>query len=292
MQSHIRKVIAILLVLGVGGLLWLAASSQLRADPRIVPTPTRVSNPIAESDNQPASELPGTKGPDYAIASPSFAGKVLHWAQTAYSHVSTSPDPANGKIITADIWVRVGKDGVPEKVHTTITLPNGNLWQESVAHGTQVTTRLGKVYAADPVLGRNYCKQELTENPKDLINYLPSYFDTTKLERDGFTPMEKQSRALPQTTSLSGITPARVIGDSSWNRWQRTRGINNMKQTDIFDVEKDGRVIFAQGKLTHPNGKVISDTWSEYGNIQVYDGRLVPNSAFDFSTQAIEECNE
>lgn len=292
MSRHMRNIILVFLVLVGGIVISLAASTQLKADPRIIPTPTRVLDPSAGTNNQSASALPGTNGPDYAIASPSFARGVLHWTQTAYSYVSTSPDPANGKTVTADIWVHVGKDGIPKQVHATMTLPTGELWQETLTRGTRVTTRLGKVYAADPVLGRRYCKQELDEQEADLVNYLPSYIDTTKLKRDGFSLTNKQSRTLPPTTSLSGVAPAQVISDSSWNRWQRTKDINNMSQTDVMDIGKGGRVIFAQGKLTHPNGKVISETWSEYGDIQVYEERLIPNSVFDFSTQALEECNE
>lgn len=76
---------------------------------------------------------------------PALAGKVLHWVETSYSTVPNSPDPANGRAVTADIWELIGQDGTPLLFHGQYTIA-GVFHQEVVETPARLDITYGRDY--------------------------------------------------------------------------------------------------------------------------------------------------
>lgn len=262
----------------------------LGSTPPPVSPPPPGTTPIAE----PSVEPPDRKLPTWLVTGPSFAGKALHWTQTNYSFQVTGPDPANGQSVRADIWVQVGADGIPVNLHAIWTLPDHSLHQEVVGSGTGTIFIWGAKYQRDWPGGKRMCRQQSPAYPDWLLRgLLPPFADEAGLARSGYRKMAGLTMELPTTSHLASIQPiATYPAGSTSQAWVLQESNNGTTDTKTVVVGANSRVLLLQGQITDVEGKVINETRSVHGSLEVYDPSSLPPTTFTLSQLALDACHD
>lgn len=242
-----------------------------------------VSQPVHAQ--QKLTNLPQSSDgtPDW-LARPSFAGKVLHWTQTVYSYTSGGTDPANGRAVNGDIWVKVGSDGIPTFIHARYTLADGTVLQEFTQTQTTTTFHFSAAYHR-----ANSCTiDNQADSTGNLLSALPLFVKESLLPSNGYVPAQKViQHPYPLTPSLAGATPLQTYSSgASVHPWLSSEQLNSgMKHTYAIDVNTDGRVVATEVHLFDAKGVLVQDNWHTYGQLQVYSNISVPKSATTFLDQ-------
>jgi hypothetical protein len=208
---------------------------------------------------------------------PSFAGKVLHWAQTNYNYTRNGPDPANGKAINGDIWVIVGSDGLPTSIHARYTLLDGTFLQEFLQ------TRQGATFffSSDYHMPGACSVDNKASSTKALLSALPQFLQESSLQAEGYIKASKKlNYPEPVTTLLAGVNPLQVYNaGGKVHSWFFSETLSTgMKHSYALDIDADGRLLASEAKLFDTQGTLIEDSWATYGQLQVYSSSDVPGT--------------
>lgn len=214
---------------------------------------------------------------------PNFAGKVLHWAQINYTYEPNQPDPANGKAITADIWVWVGNDGTPSAFVARYYLPDGTLHQQSIWTPTESITIFGSDYRSLPGYDTSVgqpCVQRGAPNPH-LSSAFPLYVDPAALVGHGFvsTQASPPSHPVPTTIRPTTTSPAEIFKTATpANVWQATARQDGKTSTNYAAADSSGRLTMQQSTTTDADGTILRETWLSVGDLDVYGSSQLPAS--------------
>jgi len=211
------------------------------------------------------------------VARPSFAGKVLHWAQTNYNYTPNGPDPANGKAINGDIWVVVGSDGLPISIRARYTLSDGTFLQEFVQ------TRQGATFFFSPTyhMPTGCSVDNKASSTNALLSALPRFVQESLLPAHNYARVNKRlSYSLPITVSLDKVTALQTysVGASVYSWFFSDTLTSGMKESDALDVSTDGRLLAEEVKVFDAQGSLIQDSWHTYGQLQVYNSSDIPST--------------
>lgn len=224
---------------------------------------------------------------DWTIG-PSFAGKVLHWTQTNYNYTPNGPDPANGKAVNADIWVVVGSDGLPLVDLARFTLSDGTFLQELLLTRQTATSLFSSAYR----MPGGCIVDNKVSSTKDLLSALPQFVQESLLPAQNYIKVSKRlSYPQPVTPSLVKVTPVRIYSSgTSVHSWFFSATLSTgMKHSYALDINTDGRLLASEVKLFDAQGALIQDSWTTYGQLQVYNSSDVPG-IISALTQKDEKC--
>ncbi len=215
---------------------------------------------------------------------PALAGKVLHWVETSYSTVPNSPDPANGRAVTADIWELIGQDGTPLLFHGQYTIA-GVFHQEVVETPARLDITYGRDYDHIALGKALPCTVSARPSAGDgMRGLLPPFADAAVLARISVNSGQGiPSHSLPLTSPLARsrlLATYSAVGSVRW--WvQRQPGLQPYPSyTARQELGPDGRVLVAQAQWTDADGHVVSQSWTAYGALEVYSPETTPTSVF------------
>lgn len=214
----------------------------------------------AQANNAPADWASG----------PSFAGKVLHWAQTNYNYTPNGPDPANGKAINGDIWVVVGSDGLPTSIHARYTLSDGTFFQEFLQTRQGATFFFSSVYH----MHGGCSVDNRVSSTKALLSALPRFVQESLLPAQNYIKVSKRlNYPQPVTASLGKVTPVQIYSSGiNVHSWFFSETLTSgMKHSYALDINHDARLLASEVKLFNAQGTLIQDSWTTYGQLQVYN---------------------
>lgn len=234
---------------------------------------------VTLTSSPPQSQI----SPDWLVR-PSFAGQVLHWTQEVSSYTVNGPDPTNGKEMIGDIWVEVGSDGVPARIYTRYTLPDGTFVQELLQTPSTMTVLFDTSSRTTTVC--NVANQ--STSAKSLLSALPLFAKESLLSAASYVQVGNEIQyPLPATSSLEGVVPRQIYpaGDSI-HTWLLDKKFNSgMSDTTAMEVNADGRVLATEIKLFSSTGELIQDNWHTYGQLQIYSVTSVPTTVFALPDQ-------
>jgi hypothetical protein len=260
-------VVAALGVVSVVAVIIAFATSGARA------TPSKPALGHAQIDAVPAWMRP----------EPALAGTWIHWQEREYHYASSSPDLANGQVLTGDIWEQIGTDGIPTLAHTWFTFADGRLHQENyqdrqttiTVHGADYTT----TYPEQVPLTQNYCVTHWPVVSSSFAKLTPEFADEGKLPAAGFRLAQgAPTRPLPDTPPLAD-PPVRVYAaPASLHVWKIQHPIAATSGTSvtIINVDAAGRVVYDEWLSTDAQGHATLDTWVAKGPLYVYAAAAVP----------------
>lgn len=212
-----------------------------------------------------------------------FAGETLHWRQESYSYDPSGSDPSNGQVLTADVWLRLGSDGIPTLYHARTFLPDGALHQDVTETSAGSEVMLGKDYVplfanlANP----QWCVTTPSTPSANMASTLPFYIDISAIDASGFQPVGTSTgKPIPTTPLLPGamrvssIAPSEQIG-----HWFNQAKVGTDTWTTAYDVASDGRVLVRETFLTDEHSAVLQHYWDAFGTIDVYETSSVPPTA-------------
>lgn len=281
---------AALLIVLLNSNLILQAAQGVFPTPLPVTPPPPGTTPIPEVSIEPL----GQRLPSYFQQAPSsFTGKVLHWTNFEYSYSTSNPDPANGRVVFGEIWERLGNDGLMVKRRSRSTFPNGTFHQESVQTRDAIIVVMSAGYPKPPSsIKTPRCAPSAWHlSPEAARALLPPFADEGMLPQSSFRMSGGLTKQLPTTVSLAGVKPILTYGpDTNGRRWVLRDSTNGMSNLKALEIGLQGRVLVAQAQLTDPQGAIVNETWQAYGPLEVYDSVSVPESVFNLSQQAQEEC--
>ncbi|MGI8550741.1 MAG: hypothetical protein ACR2PL_08145, partial [Dehalococcoidia bacterium] len=282
-RGHITAVASALLALGALTLL-LGALGRDRAPLLKAQSPSTVSQSAGQAKQ--AFVIP-------SVRAGSLQNKVLHWAQTTDSYTSTSPDPANGKQVTRDVWLETDANLKVMRFHSRSTLQDGTFLQEHIQDGVQEKSILGSIYnAPSPPAGipsgatSGACSMRLLQGPHTIAEDL-LFVDSKILPQVGFNTIVGGSVVdLPTTHTPTGLSPEQAYGSGGKTQgWSIQEHLaNGDSVTTELSVTGEGRLPFYQVLRTNPQGQVISQFRVTSGTLEVYSLNPVPTSVFDPSS--------
>lgn len=254
------------------------------------PTPaSTIKNTGAHSKSSGRS--PGS-GPALWMVIPSaLAGHTVHWTQVSYSYRATSPDPANGQLVTGSVWEQIGADGIPTVFFASYTLSTGVPLQEILQTRNGVMLLLGSAYAGQ---GPSCTQQSQSVSVAQMRATLPPFADESKLASQGFskTLLKAPAYGVPTSRdSIIGVTPVQVYSSvgSAYSWVARTSLQGNATEVTIIDADAQGRVETQDSQIISGAGAITSETRTTFGVLQVYASSSVPASVFP--TQIGRACN-
>lgn len=253
------------------------------------PPPAATPEPAAGAAGKPAQPSfvpPGAGRPGFFVQR-NFAGRTLHWVQRGYSFNPGTPDPANGKEVSTEVWVRVGTDGLPTDLHVLYTFADGSFQQEIVQDRNQETVVFNPVNAPTP--GPS-CRAVWPSSLESLRYALPPFVEESALGGAGFARAGTTSLQLPATASLPGVKPVAVHVAGAMNGWEKKTVADGVTATARFDVGADGRVLATREWRTDNAGVVLGEARTTYGTLEEYDATAVPTTVFALSAQAGGVC--
>jgi len=221
---------------------------------------------------------------------PVFVNKALHWTQTVSNYTVGSPDPENGQVLTGDIWVLTGNDGVPVSLHVRYTRSDGTLVQEIVETRTSEADYFGGVYGSQPCATGSHSMSQ-----QQLQSALPIFINTTSLAGNGYQQVQTSAfRAFPETVVSSNIQPEQVyISVTIAQSWQAntTYTSSNMRDVKKLDLDGQDRLLREEVQLFNSKNTLIQDNWHTYGSLQVYNPAVVSPTIFALSAQEKGACH-
>lgn len=220
---------------------------------------------------------------------PTFIHKALHWTQAVSTYTAGSHDPENGQVLTGDIWVLTGGDGLPMSIHVRYTRSNGTLVQDIVETRTSEADYFGGAYGSQAcTIGSRKVPQQ------QLQSALPPFIDKTSLSRDGFLQVQTSSfRAFPGTALSSSIQPEQVFASSTVTQsWKANEAYtSNMRDVKMLDLDGQNRILREEVQLFDSKNTLVQDNWHTYGSLQIYNPAMVSSATFALSTQEEGTCH-
>lgn len=266
----------------------LQATAAVVPRPPAGATPPPAPTPLPGARSRPSVTPPGSGQPAYLVPGPSFAGKVLHWTQTNYTFDPNSPDATNGWPISGEMWLQFGDDGQFNRFRGYYTRADGTFLQEIVQTRDTTTVIFGIGYPASSPAG---CTGSGPSSPQ--AHALPAFAaGAPTLASLGFTPSDGLTQPLPATTPLPGIRPLTTYQAGPVIRGWERREVSDSGTTLArrLEIDAQGRVVAAVGRVTDANGVVISESRQMYGGLDIYTSTSVPASFFALSQQTQEVC--
>jgi hypothetical protein len=215
--------------------------------------------------------------PAWMRTEPALAGRWIHWQEREYHFFGSSPDPANGQLLVADIWEQIGANGIPTLAHVWFTFTDGRLHQEVyqdrhtsiIVYGSDYKA----VYPAQIPLPQNWCVTHWHVNPSSLPKLTPEFADESKLPAAGFRVAQgAPTRPLPDTPQLSSPHTKVYPAPANLHVWkiQRHDAASSTSSATIINVDAAGRVVYDEWLSTDAKGGVVLDTWVASGPLYVY----------------------
>lgn len=252
----------------------------------VVPSPPPIGpdTMAKEPYDPPGSRQP----PNLELSSPSFAGKILHWGQTTYVYDVNRSDPANGKVLSQDVWEQIGEDGVPTKLHAVSTLPDGTFHQEVVeTSNLSVTVWSG----FETFTGSSLCETRATKASAD-IRAKPLFYDEAVIAELGYKQVNGSADELPMTMPHHDIEPVtRLDAGGNIQRWERSQmTATGLTEMNFIEVGDQGRVLAVGGRHTNAMGDIVAESRIAFGPLEVYAPDSVPESVFAVAHGTSEVC--
>ncbi len=220
---------------------------------------------------------------------PTFIHKALHWTQVVSTYTAGSHDPENGQVLTGDIWVLTGGDGLPIAIHVRYTRSDGTLVQDIVETRTSEADYFGGAY------GSQVCSVGSHKVPQQqLQSALPPFIDKTSLSRDGYLQVQtRYSRAFTGKAVSSSIQPEQVYDSSTVAQsWKANETyISNMRDVKMLDLDGQNRILREEVQLFDSKNTLVQDNRHTYGSLQVYNPAMVSSATFALSTQEEGTCH-
>ena len=240
-----------------------------------------LSGPASTPGSTGPSASPPNTGPAPWLVTPaSLSGRTLHWMQLSYAFSATSPDPANGQIVTGSIWEQVGNDGVPTVFYGHYTLSDGTFLQDILQTPKGQTVQFGPPYAGK---GSPCFPPSRLLTAAEMRSALPPFADQTLLANAGFSKasLTKTLPTIPPS-SFAGASPEHVFDAtapvSSWT--SQTGGATAVRRVNTIVVDAQGRVLETVGQIVDGAGTVTSETRGDFGSLEIYTPTAVPASVF------------
>ncbi len=220
---------------------------------------------------------------------PAFVNKVLHWTQVVSSYTAGGQDPENGQVLTGDIWLLTGSDGLPVSIHVRYTRSDGTLVQDIMETRTSETDYFGGAYGKQPCTTRPHSMSQ-----QQLQGALPTFISKASLAEKGYLQVRTNPfRAFPRTTLSGNIRPEQVYSSTAVAQsWQaNTTYTSGLKDIKKMDLDGQNRLLRAEVQLFDSKNTLIQDNWHLYGSLQVYNPAMVPSTAFTLSLQEKGSCH-
>lgn len=218
-------------------------------------------------------------------------------------HLNKPPnllDPANGQVVTTDVWVIVGNSGIPLQMHLRSTLPNGSLHQEILQTAQQQTIVFGQDYLQAglfqslPSAPCAVMQVARTSDSAQMARLLPRIAKDSLLTDEGYAAMHgAPTLSLPTTTRVSDVTPD-VTGSSptSITHWSSQRAIGDaLREYTFIDAEADGRIVGERIWYLDGSGATTYNHWNAMGRVDVYSKQLLPSSLLQIPAAELAECS-
>ncbi len=215
--------------------------------------------------------------PPWMRVEPSLAGTWLHWREYEYNYDSTSPDPAIGKLLMADIWEHIGTNNVPTLFHDRITFAaNGQFYQEVYDSPTASITVQGtayeSVYPTEVSLPETWCVEHWPVDPGRLPKLTPEFADEHGVQTAGFSLTTRGPLHAPPATPAAHFAAEHVFAvPPQLHQWdQRQTFSQGYVGATTLQVDARGRVVYEEWSTVDPQGKTVMDTWFSRGDLYVY----------------------
>jgi hypothetical protein len=227
-------------------------------------TPTPASPPDASSST-PAGSPPGASAPDFLRPPPESPGRVLAWSFRRRFFDPSAPDPANGQEIRGEVFLEVGEDGQPVRLHGQFRLPDGHLYAEM----WRTAGRAWEARFVDP--GGPVCFPE-PSSPEAMRWAFPPFVEVRKLSAEGWEPTSEERTGfdLPAPLSLEGAAPERIWGEGPVTWWRRTvRWEGGWVERAWMAISEDGQLRAVRQERREAGGQRHSDEERVYGPVWV-----------------------
>jgi hypothetical protein len=227
-------------------------------------TPAPASTPPVMSSS-PTMVPPGASPPAFLRPPPESPGRLLAWVFRRRSFDPSAPDPANGQEIRGEVFLEVGNDEKPARMHGRFWLPDGRLYAEIWR-----TAAVGwEARFMDP--GGPVCFQE-PSSPEAMRWAFPPFVDLGKLRADGWEPTSEERTGfdLPAPRSLEGAAPERIWGEGPVTWWRRTvRWEGGWVERAWMAISEDGQLRAVRQERREAGGQRHSDEERVYGPVWV-----------------------
>lgn len=212
--------------------------------------------------------------------SENFTNATLHWATTVYNFVPNGIDPANGKVITGDIWINVGANGKPSKVHTLYKYTDGAFYQETSE--TPTSSTVVETY------NNTACTKTFSHQQDFLQGILPSFQSDTNLAQSNYSSkMAAPAELFPITSSLANQMPLQSLeAPKLVKHWSKTIVKENFSDIFVKETATNGRVVSESDEIRSTTGSLSSTHSQVNGTLLVYQTPSVPSSAFQVQQSA------
>lgn len=270
----------------------MATSTPAMAPERAasIPPPPPLPSPGATPTKRYAP--PGSVAlPGLIINPPVMAGQIVHWRQSNYMFMTGNRGPANGQILTLDVWERIGDDGQPIAFQAVSTLPNGTFHQANIYVPGAYATIWGP---NNPLVTRSSdCAGVVNRMQDDTapLGSPPRFVDETVVKVLGFHREGGLTTELPITPPLEGVQPSLRYGpEDTAQRWVKSESVNGMTIWEAMEIGAHGRVLASKAQRVDTLSGTVNEHWAVHGPVDVYDPALVPASVFALTRYILEHC--
>ncbi|CCF85071.1 hypothetical protein [Nitrolancea hollandica] len=269
-------------------------STPVPARERAVSVPSPPPLPPAGATPTKRVVPPGSVAPPGLIVHPpEIAGKIVHWSQSSYMFRTGIRDSANGRILTLDIWERIGDDGLPIAFQAVSTLPNGTFHQANIRVPGAYATIWGP---NDPMVTRSSgCAGVVTQTHDDSrpLGAPPRFVDETVVKALGYHREGGLTTELPVTPVLDGVQPSLRYGpEDTARRWVKVESADGITTWEAVEIGTHGRVLASKLRRVDAISGTVDEHWTVYGPVDVYDPALVPASVFALTQHILEHCRQ